>query len=216
MRNLVPKLFIVVLGVLVSVVSCKPESESSTLSPSNIDSTITFQCDSLTSIAIELIKVDSAEFMKGSGLYQKQFHFYQIETNDTMVNPFPFQIEVHDSLEIEYVWKSRGLDTIFTADDIDKFYLTNSPIETECFPQYNFISKDSIQKSRELYYKGDRKTKFDKYFTLSRPLISKNGRYMLIEFDQRCFGWCGSGHTFLFTKTQKGWEKLWSITRWIS
>ena len=157
MNNSLPKLIIAVLALLVSFISCGPELESSSLDSNNEDSLITLNCDSLIPIALELIRVDSAEwrmppdYKEGSGRYMRQFRFYQMENIDTAINPFPFQIEVHDSLELDYIWESRGLDTLFTQDDVDQFYTINYPIQPECFPKYNFISKPSELQEKSFY-----------------------------------------------------------------
>lgn len=222
MNNSLPKLIITVLTLLVSFISCGPESESSSLNSNNEDSLITLNCDSLIRIALDLIRIDSVEwkmptdYKEESGHFMRQFRFYQMESIDTAINPFPFQIEVHDSLEIDYIWESRGLDTLFKQGDVDQFYTMNNPIQPECYPKYNFVSRDSIRKRCELYKQDDPRVESYTYYTLSRPLVSKNGQYMLMQFDHNCYGFCGSGHTFLFAKTNTGWVKLWSFVRWIS
>lgn len=54
------------------------------------------------------------------------------------------------------------------------------------------------------------------YLVIYTPLISRDGRIVLVSVDEICFGLCGSGYTLIFSKGTKNWEKGGVIYRWVS
>lgn len=206
------------LRPLIILVTClhlscsqQPESKTSNLEGTSTDSII--NCDTLFSLAVELVKLDSFPVFDGKIYLTKLFAIHNSETFEEI--SIPFLNIYHDSINQSRLIEEKNIDTIFTREEINQASDPNSEITTTCYPQYSFVSEDSVHLWLEARQKDDFEG-FYKYYSFSRPVISASGNYLLIEMDEHCYGLCGSGMTYLYKKENNKWSKVWSFCRWVS
>ncbi|UKN02698.1 hypothetical protein K6119_04115 [Paracrocinitomix mangrovi] len=168
-------------------------NESATVAINNVDRVNVDSCDEDFIQAIELIKSDSP--------------FLFVEP---LLNVF------HKKLDTNRIWKNKGLDSIFTDNDLYYLHEKEWNINTACYPMFEFTSIDSAKSRIDQFLNDNNYHGNTTYYSVSKPIKSLDGNYLLIEMDKHCYGLCGMGETFLFQKTHEGWKKVWEVFRWIS
>lgn len=217
MKNWNPKPFLAIALFSAVIFSCGTESETSFEELNDFDSTNAQICDENLIEIFEIIEMDSTESISPvypynpTGSYYKMYHFIN---SDLSSDPFPLLDQFHKDIDTVGIWNDYRLDTIF---DIDNLYdYDDLAIQTDCYPKIDFISPDSVSNWIQHYEEDHKSVRFPSYYTVSKPIISEDGRFLLIEFDQRCYGNCGTGSTYLYQKQKDGWSKVWYICRWVS
>jgi hypothetical protein len=208
----------IVIRPLVILITClvfscnhQTESDFSNAEVTKKDSIIS--CDTLFSHAVELVKLDSFPVFDGKHYMTKLFATYDNDIYEKKL--IPFLNVFHDTIDQSLLVAEKKIDTIFTNEELSQSSFPSSEIITACYPQYSFISKDSVQLWLNTKQKGDFEGLY-KYYSFSRPLLSASGIYLLIEMDDHCYGLCGSGMTYLYRKENNIWYKVWSVCRWVS
>lgn len=135
----------------------------------------------------------------------------------------------YDALSKEDSVILKKLDTIFTQQDIDFIYrqAKHKPhfkIKKEFINGYTILLSDTVKVEHESYFedrsknlKHDFHKKYGNgFYTIGKPLFTKNRLYAMISIDNCCGGSCGSGVSFILKKTKSGWEIIYSYGQWIS
>lgn len=164
-------------------------------------------CDSLFSVAVDLINKDSITIL--NDLRAPRLTNF----NNGKEELYPILDQYHYSLDVQSIVRHQ-LDSIFGIQVIQLYEKAEKKINHECFIKYNFISKDSVEGWRRLFESDQNENPF-LYYSFSKPLVSENGNYMLIELRENCYGLCGHRYLYLFRKRDKDWAVLRKIKTWV-
>ena len=169
---------------------------------------VDIECDTLFSFAIHLIDCCS---MTGDSVNIVGTDIYFMELPKKIIGAH-FSTQLHHSIDTSNSWRSMGFDTLFTRQNLEDQKLQNNDLIEECYPQFSFIQHDSLKKRIE----DSSPDKYPAHYSFSKPLMSNGGKYLLIEMDTHCWGFCGSGETYVFMKKNGNWSLLLKKTRWVS
>lgn len=174
------------------------------------------ECDSTFETCLELVKTDSFPFTVSEITAYDVWDFEYVRFMDDSIYAYKTDIisNFHDSLQVNRIWSEFGLDSIFSEDEIESYRNQDLKINPECFPDYQFISRDSIRNLHTAEQKGENVRL--KYFSFSRPLLSANENYMLMEMEEFCGLMCASAWTYLFTKKDGRWFIFRRTCRWVA
>ena len=190
---------------LLIIASCSPQE--STLGDEN-ETEIKLNCDSTFQICLELVKGDSIAFTDDimGGYYDWGFEYTRF-TNDSFYRCKKDIISNFDSsLYVESIWEDFGLDTLFSKAEIEAYPNQDLLINPACYPEYNFISRDSMNKRYNHWENGADLP--IKHFRFSKPLISADGNYIFMQMDDFRGPMNASGWAYLFKKQNERWTIL--------
>ncbi|UKN03796.1 hypothetical protein K6119_09865 [Paracrocinitomix mangrovi] len=200
---------------------CNFSKENSNNLPQENNNTID-KCDTLFGFAIYLLEncyneADSVEIV-GTELYlpARPLSFSKVDFSGEKPEKKRslFSNKYHEKLDTSYLWTTKQLDTIFTRKDFENYGAKPSRIDEICYPNLNILDSDSLTNRIKNGQNGSQD--FPAHYTFSKPTLSSDGNYLLIEVDRHCWGLCGSGTTYLFKKQKDKWELVWKNTRWVS
>ena len=81
----------------------------------------------------------------------------------------------------------------------------NKFVESPYFNSYNLKSSSFLQLKR-----------LTSYFAFSKPYLSTNGKFVLLEVDYHCFGMCSYGKSYILKLKDGKWVVEKDFLRWIS
>lgn len=184
------------------IASCSPQEP--TLVDEN-ETEIKLNCDSTFQICLDLVKEDSIPFTGDNigGYYDWGFEDIRF-TNDSFYRCKKDIISNFDlSLDVESIWEDFGLDTLFSKAEIEAYPNQDLLINPACYPDYHFISQDSMVKRYDHWQNGADVP--IGYFRFSKPLFTNDGNYIFMQLEDFRGPMNASGWVYLFKKQNERW-----------
>jgi len=207
------KLLIINICVLIFIlISCKNEESSEELI---IDEKEIIECDSTFTELIEISQFDSVQMSLGWYYFPWDFVSYEFKNDSIIKTKINIISTFHDSIEISRVWNQCGLDSIYSNEEIEAYKVQNLEIDSECYPEYDFITRDSLNKLHDWNRKNNYELRI-KYYSFSKPLISNDRNYALMQLESNRGPMDASAHTYLFQMSNGTWNICWRFCRWVS
>lgn len=201
MKTHLSKLLTLSIGMLViTIVSCHDKTNAQL---KKTEASGNIQCDTNFIAAIKAIERDSFLLLNDPN-YNHHLNKCENSTHNNCFNSKYIIISTFlEKITIADEWPKMEIDSIFTRQEINQYQNQDLHITTICYPNYTFVDADSANCWL------DRSSVAPDYihwiYQFSKPLISKNKRYMLIEMTARCGRLCGGFQTFILEKKENNW-----------
>ena len=183
------------------IVACSSKNEERKIVLNNTTGSFS-DCDTNFVTAIHVIEKDS--FLLFDNKYYHRLEKCEEDSNENCINKkYVFVSNFHSDLMARIDWPSNGLDTIFTKQEIENYVNQEFEIPTKCYPNYTFVSEDTVDTwlgTNDNWPEG-----LLWFYSFSKPIVSSDKKFMLIEMSGMCGGLCGGFQTFILENGNQGW-----------
>lgn len=183
---------------------------------SNADNSKISECDTMIEFALSLIEKHDSVFIDGNKKKLRSFKYTEIDEDGVLQRfNYPFYNVFHDSIDFVSIEEIYG--EIFFSEEVTFNYSSVREYNLSCQNKYYFIDSDSVDGIKKYFHEVEIPEKFPIYYSLSYPIISIDGRFLIVEMDKHSFWLSGEGLTFVFKRINTlEWKLDRTIVRWIS